>query len=581
VGDNPGRLAVSDNGRYLHVGLDGASAIRRVDLEMRAADLLFSIGESVDVQDLVALPGSPASVAVSRRWLGGTPVFGGVVVYDHGVARSNILSSHTGPNAIEPGATGSVLYGFNLEDSEGGFYRMNVDAGGVSLRDMRVGLIPAFSGDILYAGGRIYTTDGRAINPETLTWMGSFVGVPHASPVAANPASQHVFYLVPAGAGWNVLVFRTDFYIQVATLAVTNVAGSPGRMTRCGADRLAFVTSAGQLFLIRTSLLPSADVLVRGAFATNQVMVGDTVDLRLVVSNAGPHAVSGVSLTNRLPPGLHLVSAIASQGAITTNEQQVIVAVGALATNAFATVNLLLTPGGQTMGRLIHAAEAAGASVPDPLRANNRLALEVVVLPRDSDGDGLPDEWERAYDLDPNNPVDAQLDSDCDGLTNLEEYSAGRNPLLFESLRFVSPRRNALGQLEATLHAPMGKEFVVEVSTDFLHWETIGQARISTEEHPRVVHPISPAASSLFLRLRTDTGAARPVLTLVNLPQAPGDPARIRVAAPPGRRYSLQASTNLTQWTPVTNYLGRDCITILTDPATNGNGTRFYRMVVP
>lgn len=49
-------------------------------------------------------------------------------------------------------------------------------------------------------------------------------------------------------------------------------------------------------------------------------------------------------------------------------------------------------------------------------------------LPVDSDGDGMPDEWEIKHKLDPNNPADAALDSDGDGYTNIEEYLNGTNP---------------------------------------------------------------------------------------------------------------------------------------------------------
>ncbi|MBE0543736.1 MAG: DUF11 domain-containing protein [Verrucomicrobia bacterium] len=580
VGDNPGRLAVSEDGRYLHVGLNGASAIRRVDMQTRTADLLFSIGELMDVQDMVALPDSPASVAVSRRWLGGSPLFRGVVIYDHGIARSNTLSSHTGPNAIEPGPTGSVLYGFNLEDSEGGFYRMNVDAGGVSLLDMRVGLVPAFTGNILYSGGRIYTTDGLAINPQTLTSIGLFAGVTHASPVTANPDSQHVFYLMPTNSDWALRAFHSDTFAPVATIPVTNVSGGPMCLIRCGADRLAFVTTGGQLFLTRTSLMPAADVMVLGSFTTNQVMVGDVVDLQLVVSNAGPHAASGVLLTNRLPDGLNLISMTASQGTVITNDQEQIAFIGNLVANAAATVNLLVSPGGQSQGRLINSVKAAGTPVPDPLLFNNHLTVELFVLPRDRDGDGLPDDWELTYGLDPDNPLDAQFDSDCDGLTNLEEYLAGRNPRLYEDIHLLSPRLNAQQQFQATLQAPVGKEFTLEASTNLIHWQPI-DVLWTTVEHQEVRIPISSALHNSFFRLRTDISAPRPVLSLMSAPLPAANAPLIRVVAPPGYYYSLETSSNLVYWTTVTNYFGLECVTVIANPVTNLVGTLFYRVSVP
>ena len=47
----------------------------------------------------------------------------------------------------------------------------------------------------------------------------------------------------------------------------------------------------------------------------------------------------------------------------------------------------------------------------------------------DMDGDGLPDNWEIKYGLNPSDPSDALLDPDDDGYTNLEEYILNSNPL--------------------------------------------------------------------------------------------------------------------------------------------------------
>jgi hypothetical protein len=43
-------------------------------------------------------------------------------------------------------------------------------------------------------------------------------------------------------------------------------------------------------------------------------------------------------------------------------------------------------------------------------------------VPADTDHDGIPDAWETAHGLNPNDPNDANEDSNGDGYSNLEKY---------------------------------------------------------------------------------------------------------------------------------------------------------------
>jgi pectate lyase len=51
--------------------------------------------------------------------------------------------------------------------------------------------------------------------------------------------------------------------------------------------------------------------------------------------------------------------------------------------------------------------------------------LESLPAPKDSDGDGMPDAWERAHGLNPHDARDGNGDRNRDGWTNLEEWLAG------------------------------------------------------------------------------------------------------------------------------------------------------------
>lgn len=82
-------------------------------------------------------------------------------------------------------------------------------------------------------------------------------------------------------------------------------------------------------------------------------------------------------------------------------------------------------------GRSLAMLHWSSASLPE-----QAIPASCLYLPRhasfthapDSDGDGMPDAWERAFGLNPASAEDASADPDADGLANLAEFQNGSDP---------------------------------------------------------------------------------------------------------------------------------------------------------
>ncbi len=76
-------------------------------------------------------------------------------------------------------------------------------------------------------------------------------------------------------------------------------------------------------------------------------------------------------------------------------------------------------------------ASCADPETGDPIVRERRTGFVVRWLPPelDADQDAMPDTWESSFGLDPNSAADAEEDWDADGLSNVEEFRAGTNPL--------------------------------------------------------------------------------------------------------------------------------------------------------
>jgi hypothetical protein len=97
----------------------------------------------------------------------------------------------------------------------------------------------------------------------------------------------------------------------------------------------------------------------------------------------------------------------------------------------------------------------------------------------DSDGDGMPNDYETANGLDPNN--DADFDADGDGMTNRQEYQAGTNPRSAASVLRVASVTRSGGDIVLSFPSVFGKTYRVEQATDMSGpWVTLSDSILGT-----------------------------------------------------------------------------------------------------
>jgi hypothetical protein len=265
VGSEPNDLAVSVDGQFLYVGLDGAAAIRRVDLPSFTAGLQFSLGADPSTgplfaEDIEVVPGDPSSVAVSLRNVGFSPRHEGVAVFQDGELLPAETPGHTGSNRITFDSALPLiwppvarLYGYNNETTEFGFRRMRVGPDGVAVDDVTQQLVSGFGVDIEVHAGRVYATTGRAVDPSGPTIVGTY------SPVSGGPveavAEKDRVYFVSAS---ELRGFDLDEFLFLGSTPIPGASGSPRALVEMGDGDLAFNTTGDRVFFARFGAQPAA-----------------------------------------------------------------------------------------------------------------------------------------------------------------------------------------------------------------------------------------------------------------------------------------------------------------------------------
>ncbi|MBK8810106.1 MAG: VCBS repeat-containing protein [Acidobacteria bacterium] len=260
VGSEPAKLALSNDGGTLYTHLRGANAIRRFDTANQTSGLQFSLPFSnYNVVDLLVLPGSTDSLVVSRG-------SDGVKIYDNGFARP--LSANIFGGDLEHNGTPNVIYAFDGA-TPSSLSKLAVDANGLSVLNTFRWVTEIANQNILFESGRLYTNQGRVLDPETGAISGQFY--PPGSyfggqSIVVDSNLRKAFMLTSD----SIVAFDMDTYNLQGTIPYPNPYPniSPSNLIRWGANGLAFRVGASDgnssIFIVQSPLVSASGTLPLG-----------------------------------------------------------------------------------------------------------------------------------------------------------------------------------------------------------------------------------------------------------------------------------------------------------------------------
>ena len=230
VGLDPGAMAVSGDGKYLYVALNGAKSVCRFNLRTHKADLNFPCSPGVPAAVSVS-PSNSERVAVVRQ-KGPNTGYENVGLFDNGTERQQKSPGAYVATSIAFNSDGTRLYACDGWNSASTLYRWNVGPDGWTDGDPANGLLTGHPGTILYSSGLLYASNGQVIDPEKREVVGTF---PDASGVVApDLKAGRVFFFRKQDDRCIISAYDPQKFTLLGQTILPRIAGDPASAQICG-----------------------------------------------------------------------------------------------------------------------------------------------------------------------------------------------------------------------------------------------------------------------------------------------------------------------------------------------------------
>jgi hypothetical protein len=326
LGNGPNQLAVSDDGQFLYVGLDGDAKVAQVTLPAGTVNFTVGLGNDPTFHNplvadaLQVLPGHPHTWAVTLCGVGFVPCGVGIAVFDDTVMRANAAAE----NQLQPdillsiGQDASTLYGTTLHQIPSTTYKFAIDNTGITeVQEVTNFDSQSPGGTQLDSDGTsIYVADGQIVDPATLTIKGTIPGVASRAGIKVEAAASRVYFAgqnssFPPVDGLVDQILIGGAIVQAFDLKSQQLLGvihmnegtSPptAQLFRWGISGLA-IASETRLLMMRTSL--TGATVAGPQFTVTQLSPQDvpagSADLPIVISGTG--FVGGDTVSSNATP---------------------------------------------------------------------------------------------------------------------------------------------------------------------------------------------------------------------------------------------------------------------------------------
>jgi hypothetical protein len=211
--------------------------------------------------------------------------------------------------------------------------------------------------------------------------------------------------------------------------------------------------------------------------------------------------------------------------------------------------------------------------------SGGQIFLVRATMADDRNNNGLPDSWELPYFGSLNASGNgANGDPDGDGFTNLQEYRAGLNPLVYDALRFTQPKMIPGVGMQMSVVGNLGNSYALLASANLVDWSAI--LKFTCTNIPMIL--TDSASTNLprrFYRVAPVSAVPGPTLKFVS-PVSPGtNLISLSFDAVPGFTYRAESSTNLINWSILTNFSSTTPTMYFQDLPPTNSAQKFYRAV--